>query len=302
MTITTIIVGVLVTITGSAVDTWNRSRAELRAARQAKAMVEVMATDFEAWVTGNDRGSEWLAAEFEITAGGNPNAATLVFFTAATDRYDGEVGVDPYQEDSETKGDLDGDVSCVGYRLQWKDPIGGGSPDELGTFVLNRLLVDPKPAFDNLLGRASDTVTLASVFANQYGTEITADRNFLCENIYQFTVTFHIEAYNQRPSGPPRLYTVPVSVGNEQGMTELFRLRGEGLEIEGANSLQAVADTDLTSEELQTGRLSAVEISISVMSDSAINLLRRERGLADDADWVAKNTFNYSKLIQLPKM
>ena len=35
MTITAIIVGVLVTITGTAIDTWNNSRNELRAARQA---------------------------------------------------------------------------------------------------------------------------------------------------------------------------------------------------------------------------------------------------------------------------
>ena len=51
MAITTIIVTVLVSITFIAMDTWNRSRAELRAARQAKAMVDIMVRDFEAMVT-----------------------------------------------------------------------------------------------------------------------------------------------------------------------------------------------------------------------------------------------------------
>jgi len=45
MTITAIIVGVLVTITGTAIDTWNRSRNELRAARQAEAMISAMSRD-----------------------------------------------------------------------------------------------------------------------------------------------------------------------------------------------------------------------------------------------------------------
>ncbi|MEI8038730.1 MAG: type II secretion system protein, partial [Verrucomicrobiota bacterium] len=45
MVITTIIVSVLVSITSLAMDTWNRSRSELRAARQAKTMVDSMAND-----------------------------------------------------------------------------------------------------------------------------------------------------------------------------------------------------------------------------------------------------------------
>ena len=50
MAITTIIVTVLVSITSLALDTWNRSRAELRASRQAKTMIDTMSRDFESLV------------------------------------------------------------------------------------------------------------------------------------------------------------------------------------------------------------------------------------------------------------
>ena len=62
MAITTIIVTVLVSITSIAIDTWNRSRSELRAARQAKAMVDTMARDFESLVTRRGNENEWLSA------------------------------------------------------------------------------------------------------------------------------------------------------------------------------------------------------------------------------------------------
>ncbi|MDP4645929.1 MAG: type II secretion system GspH family protein, partial [Akkermansiaceae bacterium] len=51
MAITTLIVTVLVSITSLALDTWNRSRSEIRASRQAKAMVDSMASDFESMVS-----------------------------------------------------------------------------------------------------------------------------------------------------------------------------------------------------------------------------------------------------------
>jgi uncharacterized protein (TIGR02599 family) len=62
MAITTIIVTVLVSITSIALDTWNRSRSELRASRQAKGMIDSMARDFEALVTRRGNTNEWLSA------------------------------------------------------------------------------------------------------------------------------------------------------------------------------------------------------------------------------------------------
>ena len=157
MAITTIIVTVLVSITSIAMDTWNRSRSELRAARQAKAMVDSMARDFESLVTRRGNTNEWLSAMSSKTLPGiklkSTNAAELIFFSASTDRYDGEIGIN-------NKKDKGGDVSCIAYRLEYKDPI-----DQNGnlftTFVLNRLLVNPDNTFKDLLGKPDLTAAFA---------------------------------------------------------------------------------------------------------------------------------------------
>ena len=62
MAITAIIVTVLVSVTSIALDTWNRSRAELRASRQAKSFLDTMAKDFESLVVRRGNTSEWLSA------------------------------------------------------------------------------------------------------------------------------------------------------------------------------------------------------------------------------------------------
>ena len=128
MAITTIIVTVLVSITSIAMDTWNRSRAELRAARQAKSMVDTMARDFEALITRRGNDFEWLSAESPTRTIGNKlestNSSDLIFFSGSTERYNGDIGG--------TK-DLGGDVSCIGYRLIYDDPIDPNS--KFDTFV-----------------------------------------------------------------------------------------------------------------------------------------------------------------------
>ena len=65
MAITTIIVTVLVSITGVALDTWQRGRAEIRASRQAKAMLDTMAKDFESLVSRRGNGFEWLDSKVD---------------------------------------------------------------------------------------------------------------------------------------------------------------------------------------------------------------------------------------------
>ena len=89
MVVTTIIVTILVSITSIAIDVWNRSRAELRASRQAKAMVDSLARDFESLVVRSGNAFEWLVVNTETPDSGPdiPSAAKMVFFTAATDRW-----------------------------------------------------------------------------------------------------------------------------------------------------------------------------------------------------------------------
>ncbi|MDX1565686.1 MAG: prepilin-type N-terminal cleavage/methylation domain-containing protein [Phycisphaeraceae bacterium] len=277
MTITAIIVGVLVSITGTAIDTWNRSRNELRAARQAEAMIKIMSKDLESLVVRSDRQQEWLSARLmPPTEGGSTNAARLIFFTAATDRYEGQVGV--------TGVDEGGDISCVAYQLDWKDPVAAGA-QQFETFVLNRHIVDPDDTFENLLGQTDDVNTLDVVFNNNYGTQIDQDRNFVCENIFQFTMVFHIDVVD--------------ATGNLQ--TELVSVSPS---TAGKTALQVKHNIIQTTPEqidLSFGVLTAVEVSITVLSDPAIAQLRANQALAEDSDWLSANSYNFTRLVQVPR-
>ena len=281
MAITLIIVTVLVSVTSMAMDTWNRSRSELRAARQAKAMVDTMARDFEGLVTRSGNTYEWLSAISKVEDGSS-NAADLVFFTAATDRYNGEIG---------TAKDLGGDVSCVGYKLIWKDPIDGGTDDKFKTFVLNRLLVDPKETFDALLGQAD----IGSKFlaSTALGDRLSEQENFVCENIYQFTVSFHVEVTSVLGVVENRIVNITRPPGTTKDVEE-FKIKGTGIET--------IPVKDPATDNLKAGKITAVGISVSVLSDSGITQLPVKLGKPDFDEWLAKNSHQYSKVVQLPGM
>jgi len=283
MTITTLIVGVLVSITSIAIDTWNRSRSELRASRQAKTMVDSLAHDFESLVVRKGNVNEWLSATSKKPTGGpdSTNAASLVFFTAATDRYNGELnGPDGIAGTADDPAG--GDISCVGYELTWKNPIDTTAAGaNFQTYVLSRHLVDPKPAFDHLLGKPD----MDTEFRTRYGSLLAGQQSFLCENVFQFTVTFQVEV--TEPSGTITAKQVTIE---PSGGTTKFSIKGTGIE------------TDPADATLKSARLTSVGISLTVLSDSGVDLLRRTPAKADDAAWLAKNSFQYSKLIQLPGM
>jgi prepilin-type N-terminal cleavage/methylation domain-containing protein len=281
MAITTIIVTVLVSITSIALDTWNRSRSELRASRQAKGMIDIMARDFEALVTRRGNANEWLSAVTESSLPGgsglkSTNASKLIFFTAATDRYDGNIG----SNNPEDKG---GDVSCVAYQLDYKDPI-GSSGSGFETFVLSRLLKDPDVTFEKLLGKPD----LAAAFSG-FATEFSDPKYFVCENIYQFTVTFHVQVTDSTKTPP--LVNIPVTMGQS---TKTFRILGTGIVSDYSGPNAAL---------LPSGRLTAMEISATVISDFGVDQLKRRSFSGNQkAEFLAKNSYQYTKLVQLPSM
>ncbi len=286
MAITTIIITVLVSITSIAIDTWNRSRSELRAARQAKSMVDTLARDFESMVTRRGNEYEWLSAKNSNSSDGpnglnSTNSSELIFFSGSTDRYNGNIG---------GKDDKGGDVSAVLYKLFYKDPVDKSGNFE--TFVLNRVLVDPDVTFKNILGQKS----LDAAY-NTMSTELEKQENFVCENIFQFTVTFQIEV-TQGSGSSAKLVSVPVTVGRSSSgsVTDSFKIKGTGIETEASGS-------GVTADELKSGRVKSVEISLTVLTDAGIDQVRRG-GMSDakKAEFMAKHSYQYTKLIQLPSM
>ncbi|MFK7850933.1 MAG: type II secretion system protein J [Akkermansiaceae bacterium] len=291
MVITTIIVSILVSVTALALDTWNRSRSEIRAARQAKAMIDSMAADFESMVVREGNPFEWLLARSNPDADGpnanaSPNSVDLIFFSAATDRYNGQVGVDGV--------DLGGDVSTIGYQLVYKDPIGSSDEEKFKTFVLYRKLVNPDETFNlPILGQESLD---GKVDFGTSGTDVVSDeRNFICENVYQFTLTFHVQVVAEI-SGVKRTLTIPVSIGQgASSQTDEFAIMGTGIETD----FSGTATVD--NAQLQSGTVSAVEVSLTVLTDFGIRQMQSRSLSGEDLEeFIAQNSYQYSKLISVP--
>jgi prepilin-type N-terminal cleavage/methylation domain-containing protein len=296
MAITTIIVTVLVSITSIALGTWNRSRTELRASRMGKMMVDYMARDLESLVTRRGNSNEWLSAvdDPQIGPAGlkSTGASRLIFFTAPTDRYEGNAGIPTL--------DSGGDVCCVAYTLDWKRPVQVGS-SVFRTFVLNRKLVDPDLTFSGnakfkpLLGVTSSTNSLDSVFTGIYnlGT-ISNSANYTSENIYQFSITFQVQVTDSSGTAPI-VRTVPVAMGSNGAKS--FRVLGTGILTDYSGPYK-----DL----VPSGRVTAAMISLTVLSDIAVDQIQAgKRSFTDDkakAEFLAKNSYNFSKLVQLPGM
>ena len=289
MAITSVIVTVLVTITSVATDTWTRSRSETRAARQAKVMLDAMAKDLESLISRRGNDSEWFSAtvgrldapKVSTDQSGNTNAAEVIFTTAATDRYAGQVG-DKFPDNV-------GDVSTALYRLAYQDPIDGSNNRDTSTFALYRLLINPDETFEKIIG-STDLKTAASSFNNR----VTEEQNFVCENVHQFTTTFLVEV---TPAGSgsgtaPKPKTVRLTLSSDNSSGE-FRLKGTGI----STNLTA---TGTTAAEIAAGRLIAVELSISVLTDAGLARMSGGQGLKPE-DY-ARNVYHYSRLVNVPSM
>jgi prepilin-type N-terminal cleavage/methylation domain-containing protein len=297
MAITAIIVTVLVTVTSVALDTWNRSRSELRAARNAKTMVDFMARDFESLVIRKGNSYEWLSAVTDSNVatppgiGGNmksANASKLIFFTSAKDRYDGKLG---------TIDDKGGEVSCVGYQLNYRDPITAGVA-ALQTFVFNRVLVNPDNTFKDLMGKPD----LAAAFLTYSSPVLVSDsKNFVCENVFQFSVTFQVSVtVPASGSIPATVVNVPVIIGPARGglTTTSFKVNGAGIvaDIAGRGTV--------TNTLLAAGKITGISFSTTVISDFGIEQIKKRPSsafttAAQKADFLAKNSYQYTKLVPL---
>jgi len=293
MAITSIIVTVLVSVTSVALETWNRSRAELRASHMGKMAVDYLARDLEAFVVRSGNNNDWCQAilDPDLSTYGDSlvssNASRLIFFTGATDRYDGNAG--------DLTLDKGGDVSCVAYLMRFRDPVNSKSLKGFKTYVLNRKLVDPNTAFTQLLG-ATDSRDSAKyldpLFTGLYSPATISNKpNFLCENIYQFTLTFHVQTSDTTdPTRPAVLTNIPVRIGAGSGDVKSFRVTGTGIV------------TDPVNAQVAAGRLRAVEISVTVISDFGIDQISKRKFANDSkkAEFLAKNSYQYTKVVQVP--
>lgn len=286
MAITIVLLGILVYMTGISMDTYRDTRSEVRASRQAKEAINTIAKDFESMVVrqgGNDY--EWLyaGAETSLLKGPSgkeiPNTSHLIFFTGATDRYNGDIG---------GGNDNGGDVSAVSYRLVYRDQISDTDDETHAVFSLYRNLSNPDDTFDHLLA----TANLEEAYTSQFNdaADLQAE-NFLVENIYEFSVTFLIEV-TVDTAGTPVTHTVraTMSPGN---MLDEFNITGTGIEYTG--DLEFPSGSGLTKNLMESGSIVGVDISITVLSDKGLTLAKRSA--ISRGDLIRKHGYQYTKSI-----
>jgi hypothetical protein len=113
-------------------------------------------------------------------------------------------------------------------------------------------------------------------------------------------VVFHVEVSKNVGTATATKFTVPVSLGPSAGGGRVieFRILGSGLQVASSPS------ADVTIEELKAGRVAAMEVSLTVISDFGMAQLRNGAVLKGNTltKFMAKNSFQYSKLVELPSM
>ena len=283
MSVTIILLGVLVYLTGVSMDTYRKSRNEVRASRQAKDALETIAKDLESMVFRRDGNAyEWLYAGAEPLGLEGPGSETisntrqLIFFTGATDRYNGQIG---------TADDNGGDVSAVCYRLVYRDQISGN--DDYAVFSLYRHLLNPDDAFDLL---ATNDLKQASTSIFNDAQDLTAE-NFLVENIYEFTITFLVE---YKDNNLTRIERVSLTEG---GNYDEFRLRGNQLLV-GPDDVTASS----AESRLLAGRIIGAEVSVTVLTDRGLAIAKNTELPGDRwKDELRKHSYHYTKSITTPR-
>ena len=274
MAITTVIIAVLVGMTRISMDSWKDSRDKTRAGRLAKESLELMAHDLEIMIIRSGNSYEWLYAKMSGSGDLGPSANAEIknpleisFFTAATDRYDGQIGTD---------ADRGGDVSLVTYRLAYRDqldPVGKSFP----VYSLYRRLVNPDETFEKYLAKESiqGLVNASDV--------INDTNNFLAENIYNLTVTFIFE------------YSVNGNLIQKRIPVMQTGSKFSEVSVRGDSVVPAILPDD--------ARLTSIELGALVVSDSAMQIFnnKRYRNAQDFAGDLKENSSYYTKSVVLPR-
>ncbi len=287
--ITTVIIAVLIGTTRMSMDAWKDSRDKARASRLAKESIELMARDLEGVVIRSGNEFEWLSVKMDTSLQGldlgpanaeMKNPLEFIFFSAATDRYDGEIG---------KEADKGGDISTVIYKLAYVDqldPVGKTFP----VFSLYRKLINPgknpdspseSNTFDNYLAK-TDIQTPAS------GEDVTNSNNFIAENVYNLTVTL---VFEYTDSSTKKLVQKRVPIMTSGSDYSEVRIKGNEVLTPGGTALPDDA------------RLTGAELGILVLSDSAMRTLNKKpfTDQAAFAKFVKENSHYFSKSVILPR-
>ncbi len=282
MTITLVIIGVLLSMTSVAVKGLQKSQNNTCTSRLSQEVLSTITKDLEGIVIRSGNNYEWVLSKNSGISGDKlgpgsekkmHNPFELSFFSAVTDRYNGQINV--------PKVDKGGDISMIRYKVIHQDQmeIGGNYP----VFAIYRQRVEPKDTFEKCLSQPA-LDGLADL------PKITARKNYLAENIYDLTVSFNFE-YLQA-DGTSGYARIPLQVNGDY---KSLSIKGNQILV---NGLALSIPSDATSP-----RLSSADVSLMVLTDKGMNGLKRANIKSKEAfsKYLLQNGRQYSKTVILPR-
>lgn len=172
--IMTVLVGLVLQITGEVLKAWNRSSGKLSANAEARIAMDLITQDLETAVFRNN-GQQWLLISGATGVGPYPRqTVSIKMFSPALDR------------DQTSPGDICG----VAYELDF-GPAYTGSTDNV--YALYRKLIPPDVTFTDLMGSPSDLASpQLELTGGEWDDVVDADNeNYLVSNIVEFKVILY---------------------------------------------------------------------------------------------------------------
>ncbi len=305
MAITGMLVVVIMQLTNQSIDLWRAVSEDVSTSTRARAALQALSRDFESFqMRGYDNKYQWLFAKADESMDNVPKglkiprSAQCVFFACAPDRNPSVSSSTAlrqnYRQARAHNRDTQGDVNAIGYRLMFRDQIlnmPGADGTDKGVyplFSLYRQVVPPRPTFEQLLGKEN----LESAYVR---FEQDDEKNFLCENILELNITFTIRyASSQADAEEGRVdyevVSVPIVASHRR--TNKVAVYGDRIVAGGTT--------------YENARIDSAMVSITVLTEEGASLVEqirqgRRRAPKKMADFFAKYTRSYSRLVSLPQ-
>lgn len=305
MAITGMLVVVIMQLTNQSIDLWRAVSEDVSTSSRSRAALQTLSRDFESFqMRGYDNKYQWLFAKADERMDNVPKGLQIprsvqcVFFACAPDRNPSVSSSTSlrmnYREARAHNRDTQGDVNAIGYRLMFRDQIlnmpgvDGNDKGVYPLFSLYRQVVPPRQTFEQLLGK--DNLESAYVRFEQ-----DDEKNFLCENILEMNITFTIRyAASKADAEEGRVdydvVSVPIVASHRR--TNKVAVYGDRIVAGGTT--------------YENARIESAMISITVLTEEGAAMVEqirqgRRRAPRKIADFFAKYTRSYSRLVSLPQ-
>ncbi len=314
MTITVILVFVIMTMTNQAISIYKDASEQVDTSARARVALRSLSNDFQAMQIGRGANDyEWFVAEADDAASTSltessrnskkkknyfSDVTQLIFFASTLDRNaavsSNEILRGSYRSAKANNLDTQGDVNAVGYRLLYRDQILNLGQDEKSKtkvntfplFSLYRQIITPRDAYQFLMAKTN----LKSAYRKYENAE---QDHFLCENIIDMNLVFDIQ-YS--------LGDADIESGHivyETKSVPIISARGKNEEL-------TITSRDIlvNNEKLLNARISAINISITVVTEEGMHLIEQvrngRRSMPNQATFFRQYTRTFTALVTPP--